>query len=257
MNDPLVPYSVGIGGSDGLCNLGEIVTTLRLRVPMPSPAYPPRQTRLYPLRQNLRHLLRLAVAVAAVLCRPPGLVAVSCRPPGLVAVWRRPPGLGLAFALGWLMVMPHALAVEPNEMLANPVLEAQARSLSQELRCLVCRNQSIDDSDADLARDLRVLVRQRLQQGASPEVIKAEIVARYGDYVLLSPPFNWRSWLLWLSPFLVFGLALVLGFFALRWRREVIEEPQALTLSEKVRLEGLLRRHDREQRQPRTPPPPR
>ena len=78
-------------------------------------------------------------------------------------------------------------------MLADPALEAKARQLSQELRCLVCRNQSIDDSDADLARDLRILVRQRLQEGAPPEVIKNEIVTRFGDYILLSPPFTWRS----------------------------------------------------------------
>ncbi|MCX8506986.1 MAG: cytochrome c-type biogenesis protein CcmH [Alphaproteobacteria bacterium] len=150
--------------------------------------------------------------------------------------------------LGFALWHSQARAVEPSEMLADPALEAKARQLSQELRCLVCRNQSIDDSDADLARDLRILVRQRLQEGAPPDTIKNEIVTRFGDYILLSPPFTWRSVVLWLAPFLVFALALALGFLGLKWVQQDHRDPPALTLSEKVRLEGLIRRHDREQR---------
>ena len=158
-------------------------------------------------------------------------------------------GLGAVMVLGFMLWHSPAYAVEPSEMLSDPALEAKARQLSQELRCLVCRNQSIDDSDADLARDLRILVRQRLQEGAPPETIKNEIVTRFGEYILLSPPFTWRSVILWLAPFFVFALALALGFLGLKWLQQDHREPPALTLSEKVRLEGLIRRHDREQRQ--------
>ncbi|MGE5272089.1 MAG: cytochrome c-type biogenesis protein CcmH, partial [Thiohalocapsa sp.] len=96
-----------------------------------------------------------------------------------------------------------AHAVRPDEMLADPRLEARAREIGQELRCLVCRNQSIDDSDADLAHDLRVLVRQRLTQGDSNQEVIAYIRSRYGDFVLLRPPFNTATLLLWGGPALV------------------------------------------------------
>ncbi|RME62068.1 MAG: cytochrome c-type biogenesis protein CcmH, partial [Alphaproteobacteria bacterium] len=95
--------------------------------------------------------------------------------------------LAAALALGLAMARP-VVAVEPDERLADPVLEARARAISQELRCLVCQNQSIDDSNAPLARDLRLLVRERLQAGDSDEEAVAFIVARYGDFVLLRPP---------------------------------------------------------------------
>src|ERR1700677_588207 len=96
-------------------------------------------------------------------------------------------------------------AARPDEMLSDPVLEARAHVISKELRCPVCQNQSIDDSDADLAHDLRVLVRQRLEAGDSDEQVKQYIVARYGDYVLLDPPFNKATFVLWTGPaFLLF-----------------------------------------------------
>src|SRR4029079_764971 len=93
-----------------------------------------------------------------------------------------------------------AWAVEPGEKLADPGLEARARAISQELRCLVCQNQSIDDSNAELARDLRVIVRERLEAGDTDAQVLAFVEARYGEFVLLRPPFNLHTLLLWLAP---------------------------------------------------------
>jgi cytochrome c-type biogenesis protein CcmH len=102
-------------------------------------------------------------------------------------------------------------AVLPDEMLKDPVLEARARNLSQELRCVVCQNQSIDDSNAPLAHDLRVLLRDRLSTGDSDQQAMDFIVARYGNFVLLKPPMQWNTFLLWLGPLLALLLA-VFGF---------------------------------------------
>ncbi|MEM9757408.1 MAG: cytochrome c-type biogenesis protein, partial [Pseudomonadota bacterium] len=99
-----------------------------------------------------------------------------------------------------------AVAVEPDEVLDDPVLEDRARAISAELRCLVCRNESIDESSAELARDLRVLVRERLVAGDSDDEVIAFIVARYGEFVLLNPPATGSTWILWLA-----GPALALG----------------------------------------------
>ena len=104
-----------------------------------------------------------------------------------------------------------ACAVEPREILPDPVLEARARALSAELRCLVCQNESIDESHADLARDLRLLIRERLVQGDSNAQVKAFLASRYGDFILLKPPFKPSTWLLWLSA----PLTLLLGIWAL------------------------------------------
>jgi len=90
-----------------------------------------------------------------------------------------------------------AKAVEPDEIMPDPKLEARARALSAELRCMVCQNESIDESHADLARDLRLLVRERLQAGDSDDQIRAFLVRRYGDFILLKPPFKLETWLLW------------------------------------------------------------
>jgi len=112
-----------------------------------------------------------------------------------------------AIMLGAIVALP-AKAVEVNEMLADPILESRARELSKELRCLVCQNQSIDDSNAGLARDLRVLVRQRLTAGDTDEQVLRYIVDRYGDYVLLRPPIKPATYALWSAPviFLAFGV---------------------------------------------------
>lgn len=108
-----------------------------------------------------------------------------------------------------------AMAVQPDEVLPNAALEQRARQLSAGLRCLVCQNQSIDDSDAPLARDLRILVRERLVAGDSDEAVTAFVVARYGDFVLLKPPFNIRTALLWGAPFMILAGGLL---FLLRRR---------------------------------------
>ena len=107
--------------------------------------------------------------------------------------------------LAALVALP-ALAVQPNEMLKDPALEARARALSAQLRCLVCQNESIDDSDAELARDIRVLIRERITKGESNETVRDFLVSRYGDFILLKPPFKLSTLLLWLSAPLTLGL---------------------------------------------------
>ena len=119
--------------------------------------------------------------------------------------------LAVALLIGLLSPMP-LLAVQPDEMLPNPAQEARARALSRELRCMVCQNESIDDSEAPLAHDLRVLVRERIKAGDSDAQIIDFLVARYGEFVLLKPRLSWHTALLWGLPpvFLLFGGALVL-----------------------------------------------
>lgn len=135
-----------------------------------------------------------------------------------------------------------ALAVQPDEILKDPALEARARALSRELRCMVCQNQSIDDSDAPLARDLRVLVRERLTAGESDEAVLGYLTARYGDFVLLKPRFAWHTALLWLLPaiLLAAGLAIVVAG-ARRLSRRRAEEG-ALSADERERVEKLMDR---------------
>jgi cytochrome c-type biogenesis protein CcmH len=131
-----------------------------------------------------------------------------------------------------------ALAVEPGEKLADPVLEARAREISRELRCLVCQNQSIDDSDADLARDLRRIVRDRIVAGDTDDQVLDFIVERYGQFVLLRPPFEPVTWALWLAPLailLIGGAGIALVF---RGRRA--SGPQPLDSEEKSRVDRLL-----------------
>jgi len=132
-------------------------------------------------------------------------------------------------------------AVQPGEMLSNPALEARARGLSQQLRCMVCQNESIDESDAPLAHDLRVLVRERLQAGDTDAQILDFLVARYGEFVLLKPRLSWRTALLWGLPpgLLLTGTALLV--IAAR-RRRGLAEPQAnkLTAAEEVELKRIL-----------------
>jgi cytochrome c-type biogenesis protein CcmH len=108
--------------------------------------------------------------------------------------------LCLIVAVLTVAALPPALAVEPDEILSDAALEARARVLSKELRCMVCQNQSIDDSDAPLARDLRILVREHLQAGESDRQVIDFLVARYGEFVLLRPRFSWHTALLWLGP---------------------------------------------------------
>jgi cytochrome c-type biogenesis protein CcmH len=132
-----------------------------------------------------------------------------------------------------------ALAVQPDEVLSNPVLEGRARTISAELRCLVCQNQSIDDSAAPLARDLRLLVRERLKAGDTDGQVRAYLVARYGDFVLLKPPFKLETLLLWGTPLLV----VILGGLGLWWgvRSRGGQGAEPLDLEEERRLKALLR----------------
>jgi cytochrome c-type biogenesis protein CcmH len=142
-----------------------------------------------------------------------------------------------AFVLAFL-VAGSAMAVEPNEMLKDPALEARARAISQEIRCLVCQNQSIDDSNADLAHDLRVIVRERLSAGDTNQQVKDYLVARYGDFVLLDPPFRAKTLIPWLGPLAILLLGGVIIVTALRWHRA--EAPTPLSEEESRRLARLL-----------------
>ena len=144
----------------------------------------------------------------------------------------------------WLVLLAFAApaeAVQPDEMLADPALEARARGISQELRCLVCRNESIDDSNADLARDLRLLVRERLVAGDTDTQVKQFLVDRYGEFVLLRPSFSAANAALWLAGPLVFLLGLAVIVVYLRRRRPVA--PEALSPAEKAAVERALRDH--------------
>ena len=145
--------------------------------------------------------------------------------------------LSLAIAMA-LLLATQALtwALQPNEILSDPALEARARALSAELRCLVCQNESIDESHADLARDLRLLIRERILQGQSNAEIRAFLVSRYGDFILLNPPFKPTTWLLWLSPVMI----LLLGGWAIMQatgRRPI--PPAPLTADEERQLKAL------------------
>jgi len=148
--------------------------------------------------------------------------------------------LGLVLACATALLAMPAHAVQPDEILDDPALEARARDLSAGLRCLVCQNQSIDDSDAPLAKDLRVLVRERLKAGDSDEEILEFIVARYGEFVLLKPRFSPHTWLLWLATPLVLLAALGTIAYAYRRRTLAAERPKPLTANEKRRLKRLM-----------------
>lgn len=124
--------------------------------------------------------------------------------------WRRARALIAATTL-LITGAGSALAVQPDEILKDPKLESRARQISLELRCLVCQNQSIDDSDAPLARDLRLLVRERLKNGDSDDEVIDFVVSRYGEFVLLKPLFGWHTLLLWLTPILVLAGAIWLA----------------------------------------------
>jgi cytochrome c-type biogenesis protein CcmH len=143
-----------------------------------------------------------------------------------------------------LLISLPVRAVEPNEMLADPTLEARARTLSKELRCMVCQNESIDDSGAPLAHDLRVLVRERLKAGDSDAQILDFLVARYGEFVLLKPRLAWHTAVLWGLPpgALLVGIAMLVVVVRRR-RQSTAAEPTNLTPAEEARLSDLL--HER------------
>lgn len=139
-----------------------------------------------------------------------------------------------------LLASATAFAVEPDEMLRDPALEARARVISKELRCVVCQNQTIDDSNARLARDLRRLVRKRLLAGDSNDEVVAYIVGRYGDFVLLRPPFKPATYVLWFGPAAVFLFGAVAVFVFLRRRGRAAGQAEPLSEAERRRLDELL-----------------
>jgi cytochrome c-type biogenesis protein CcmH len=143
----------------------------------------------------------------------------------------------LAFAVG---VTTPALAVLPDEMLDDPALEARARALSAELRCLVCQNQSIDDSNAALAREIRILLRERLVAGDSDEEIIDFLVSRYGQFILLKPQFNAVTAILWLAPAVLLIGGGILAFRVIKRRSAAGGAPTELSPEEEARLQKIL-----------------
>jgi cytochrome c-type biogenesis protein CcmH len=127
-------------------------------------------------------------------------------------------------------------AVQPDEVMKDPALETRARALSGELRCLVCQNESIDDSEAPLARDIRILIRERIGKGESNDSVRAYLVSRYGDFILLKPPFKPETLLLWLSPVLTLGLGVAAALYA---RRRAPSTTPGLSAEEEAQLAAL------------------
>lgn len=146
----------------------------------------------------------------------------------------------LALVLMLLGSVGAALAVEPGERLADPAQEARARALGSELRCLVCQNQSIDEFNADLAHDLRVLIRERISAGDSDPQVLRFMVSRYGDFILLRPPVKPATYVLWASPFAVLLLGATAAALYYRRRRSAPETAAPLSPEEKRRLQRLL-----------------
>ena len=144
--------------------------------------------------------------------------------------------LGLFLFAAMCLMLSCALAVMPDEVLKDPALEARARVISQDLRCLVCQNQSIDDSNAPLARDLRLIVRERLNAGDTDTQVFDYVVARYGNYVLLKPPLQTDTVLLWAAPFIM--LAVGLGFAALYLRqRPLLDDDEATDDTDNMKVD--------------------
>jgi cytochrome c-type biogenesis protein CcmH len=149
----------------------------------------------------------------------------------------------IAIFLAFALILPTAAqAVEPDEVLDDPKLEQRAREISKGLRCVVCQNESIDESNADLAKDLRILVRDRLEAGDSNDEVVEYVVARYGEFVLLEPRFAPHTYLLWLAPALLLLFGLMLAYKLFRGRAEQVEAsaPKPLSEAERQRLNNLL-----------------
>jgi cytochrome c-type biogenesis protein CcmH len=149
----------------------------------------------------------------------------------------------VTLALTASVLLP-ALAVEPSEMLSDPALEARARAISRELRCLVCQNESIDESNADLAHDLRLLLRQRLKAGDSDAQAIDFIVKRYGDFVLLKPPVEPATYLLWFGPAALLVVGAAGALIHLRRRASAPNADAPLSAEERTRLAALMKERD-------------
>jgi cytochrome c-type biogenesis protein CcmH len=150
------------------------------------------------------------------------------------------PLASIVFCLVALFSIAAAHAVEPDEKLADPALEARARALTMELRCVVCQNQSVDDSDAPLAKDIRVLVRERISAGESDDQVRAFIVARYGKFVLLKPPLENDTVLLWFGPAILLFGGLALAYFYMRRVRATGAPAAPLSASEEDAVKRLI-----------------
>lgn len=146
----------------------------------------------------------------------------------------------IAFAFLALSFATPLYAVEPDEILENPVLEIRARELSTEIRCMVCQNQSIDDSDAPLAKDLRILVRERLSEGDTNEQVLDFLVARYGEFVLLKPRFSASNAVLWIAPLGVLLLGGSIAVFSFRRRKSQSTPEKPLSEAEHAALKKIL-----------------
>ena len=147
--------------------------------------------------------------------------------------------LRISLALAAIFISSLAFAVQPDEMLSDPRLEARARDLSSQLRCLVCQNESIDESDASLARDIRLLIRERITKGESNAEVRDFLVSRYGDFILLKPPLKPETLLLWISAPLTLALGALAIFFASRRAKPLAA---ALSAEEEARLAELAKR---------------
>jgi len=158
-------------------------------------------------------------------------------------MWRLLRGLMLLISL--LVPLLPSFAVEPNEQLKNPALEARARQLSSGLRCLVCQNETIDESNASLAHDIRVLLRERLTAGDTDAQAVKAIVDRYGDFVLLNPPVRPATYVLWFGPLVILLGGLFGGAIWLRRRNAAIEVAVPLSPDERRRLDTIMREADR------------
>lgn len=149
--------------------------------------------------------------------------------------------LGIVFVLGLLLASAAGAVGVDSDTLKDPVAEARARAIMGTLRCLVCQNQSIEESNADLARDLRHIVRERVAAGDSDDATRAYIVARYGDWVLLKPPFKSGTLILWLGPLLVLLLGgLAIGAYFRRLGEAPLDSEVPLSATEKKKLKALI-----------------
>jgi len=163
---------------------------------------------------------------------------------GTAEAWLRAFFFAAMFLVSLLASAP-ARAVEPDEILSDPSLEARARALSHNLRCMVCQNQSIDDSNAPLARDLRILVRERLKAGDGDDQVIDFLVARYGEFVLLKPRLAWHTAILWGAPvFLLVAGAIILFAFARRRDGAAASAVVALSSQEQARVSQLTQEHE-------------
>jgi cytochrome c-type biogenesis protein CcmH len=191
----------------------------------------------HPEERPLGASRRMRVARPTRRTHPSRLAALAPQDEGVVRGWNVK-AIAAGFWLLLSLIAIPALAVQPDEMLKDPALETRARAISQGLRCLVCQNQSIDDSDASLAHNLRVLLRERLSAGDTDQQAVDYIVARYGNFVLLKPPFQWNTALLWLSPLILFLIAMA-GFWRYLGRNSKVAPSAPLTPDEESQLARL------------------